>query len=60
MPSKSNMERTEFCYNCKFNSNKVKVRPKCNDCFGSTNTGQLFSYKNWEESKTYAIPMRIK
>ena len=59
-PSKGSKvgERTEFCYNCKY----VKKPPKqkhCVDCFGTTNTGKLFSHVNWVESKEYHKPMRI-
>ncbi len=45
-------ERTEFCHNCK-HAHRDHTSKSCKDCFGSTNTGKLYSYKNWEESKSY-------
>ena len=52
-------ERTEFCYNCKYQPKKP-TQKYCVDCFGQTNTGKLFCYVNWVENPDYHIRKRRK
>jgi len=60
LPKKSRGKvRSEFCYNCKFNNQKLKVRPKCIDCFGMENNGKIVCYVNWEKGKNLTSPKRI-
>lgn len=54
-----NGERTQFCYNCKYQKKKPHMK-HCVDCFGTKENGQLFCYVNWVECPKYNQPIRSK
>jgi len=52
MKKDNKKERTKFCWNCLYYENHGED-PPCKTCFGITNTGEYYCYRNWKEGVDY-------
>jgi len=41
-------DRTKYCWNCLY-FDKAQYEKPCDTCFGITNIGQYYCYKNWKK-----------